>query len=426
MSQTKNYGMVLLVFVTFFVISFLSNVMGPLIPLIKDSFSVGFAMAALLPFFFFAAYGVMSIPAGILVDKYKEKKMMLFSFALATLGALMFAAFPNYNNALASLFIMGTGMATLQVAINPLLRVSGGEEHFAFYSVLAQLFFGTASFISPWVSSDLVNSLDNYNEKTASFLLTQLHSLVPSSLPWTSIYWVIALVALAMTLIILFVKFPEVKLKSDEKVDGISTTLKLLKNKTVLLYFLGIFAYVGTEQGLANWMSEYLKNYHDLNPLVEGKNAVSLFWGMLTIGCILGLVLLKFIDSRLVLKLFSVGAMISLAFALFGSANVSLVAFSFSGFCLSVMWSVIFSLSLNSLQKNHGTFAGILCTGIAGGAIIPIIVGTLGDAFGLKAGMLFLFVTLAYILSIGFWSNPLIHNQTISLRKKQTSKLSSL
>lgn len=421
MKNNKNYGIVFLVLMTFFVISFLTNVMGPLIPLIKESFSVGLAMAALLPFFFFVAYGVMSIPAGILVDTYKEKKMMIFSFALASAGALLFAAFPGYNMALVSLFMMGTGMAILQVAINPLLRVSGGEEHFAFYSVLGQLFFGSASFISPWITTDLVEKLAGFNAESSSNLLTLLHNLVPPLLPWTAIYWVIATVAVFMTFLILFIKLPEVQLKEEEKVDGIKTTFSLLKNKMVLLYFIGIFAYVGTEQGLANWMSEFLKTYHGLNPLVEGRSAVSLFWGMLTLGCFLGLILLKFIDSKWVLRIFTLAAIVSLGVALVAPASISMLAFSFSGFCLSVMWSIIFSLALNSIKQHHGTFAGILCTGIAGGAIVPLIIGTLGDAFGLKTGMLFLFITMAYILSISFWAKPLVNNRTISIKRKSNS-----
>ena len=50
-------------------------------------------------------------------------------------------------------------MAMLQVAINPLLRVSGGEEHFALNETIAQLLFGSASFLSPWIYSYLVVNL---------------------------------------------------------------------------------------------------------------------------------------------------------------------------------------------------------------------------------------------------------------------------
>lgn len=110
--------------------------------------------------------------------------------------------------------------------------------------------------------------------------------------------------------------------------------------------------------------------------------------------------------------------MISLTFALFGPGKVALVAFPMVGFFASVMWSVIFSLALNSVAKHHGSFSGILCTGIIGGAIVPLIIGWLGDFFGLRFGMSFLYLILGYILSIGFWSKPLITNVTFRDKKK--------
>jgi fucose permease len=89
------------------------------------------------------------------------------------------------------------------------------------------------------------------------------------------------------------------------------------------------------------------------------------------------------------------------------------------GFFASVMWSVIFSLALNSLKSNHGAFSGILCSGIIGGAIVPLIVGVLSDYIGLRGGMAFVFITLTYILSISFWAKPLIKNMTIFDKKEK-------
>lgn len=116
---------------------------------------------------------------------------------------------------------------------------------------------------------------------------------------------------------------------------------------------------------------------------------------------------------------FSSAALASLTFALFGAGKVALYAFPLVGFSASVMWSVIFSLALNSVEKHHGSFSGILCTAIIGGALVPLVIGWLGDRFGLRFGMIFLYATLGYILSIGFWSKPLISNVTFRLRKKR-------
>jgi fucose permease len=103
------------------------------------------------------------------------------------------------------------------------------------------------------------------------------------------------------------------------------------------------------------------------------------------------------------------------ALAMFGSAALSLVAFPASGFFLSVMWSIIFSLALNSASRHHGALSGILCTGILGGAVVPLLVGVLGDHIGLRQAMLTVFVTLGFILSISWWARPLIRNQTVGI-----------
>jgi FHS family L-fucose permease-like MFS transporter len=407
----RNYYIVGLIFLTFFVISLITNILGALNPDIINSFNLSLTLSAFLPFAFFIAYGVMSIPAGILVEKYKEKKTMAAAFSVAFIGALMFSIFPHYLVFLPSLFLMGAGMAMLQVAINPLLRVSGGEEHFAFNSVMAQLVFGGASFLAPMLLTYLVSNLNEPQSK--NIVKTIFSDLIPADLSWVSLYIFFAVVLFFMIIIILFSKFPEVERKEDEKSGSWVTHKNLFKNKIVILYFIGIFAYVGTEQGVSYWISKFLYTYHNYDPLMVGASIVGWFWGMMSIGCLIGLGLLKLFDSRKILVGAVIAAAIFLATALFGPGNIALIAFPMVGFSLSVMWSIIFSLALNSVESHHGSFAGILCTAIIGGAVIQLFIGWLGDIFGLRTGMTFIFVTLAYILSIGVWANPIITNETI-------------
>jgi fucose permease len=406
----RSTFLVLLVMLIFFVISFLTNILGPIIPDIIDSFNLSIGLAGFLPFSFFVAYGVMSIPAGILMEKYGDKPVLVGAFILAFLGALLFAMIPGFSIALFSLFSIGIGMAMLQVVINPLLRSAGGEAHFAFNSVMAQLVFGAASFLSPWLYSYLVLNVHSGSDAAIIQLFDQL---VPENLKWVSLYWVFALTALLMAIALFFIKFPKVELKEDEKIDTGSTFKELISNRYVILFFFGIFAYVGTEQGIANWTSKFLQTYHGADPATTGASVISYFWGLLTIGCFLGLILLKFYDSRKVLLVFTSGAILSLLAGLFGSKEIALYAFPLTGFFASVMWSVIFSLALNSVPKHHGTFSGILCTGIAGGAVVPLIVGGIAEVIGLRIAMLFLLITLGYILSIGIWAKPLVNNATV-------------
>jgi FHS family L-fucose permease-like MFS transporter len=405
----RNYFIVGLVFLLFFVLSFLTNILGPIIPDIIDSFHVSLAAAAFLPFSFFLAYGVLSVPAGFLVDRFTEKPVMIASFIAALAGALSFALHPTYAVAIVSLFTIGAGMAMLQVAINPLLRVAGGEEHFAFNSALAQFVFGTASFLSPLIYSYMVNNVASERGP----LLRLFAQITPTHLRWVSIYWIFAAVSAAVIVLLSTIRFPTITRTEEEQAGTVGTYLGMLRSGMVWAYFGTMFAYVGSEQGTADWISKFLMQYHGYDPHTTGANAVSWFWGMMTVGCFVGLVLLKLFDSRRVLIGFGAGALCALSAALFGSATLSLYAFPAIGFFASIMWPTVISLGLNSVKAHHGSFAGILCTGIIGGAAVPLIIGRIGDLAGLRTAMMCLYLTFGCVLSLGLWAKPIIANATL-------------
>jgi fucose permease len=415
----RSYFIVGIVFLVFFVLSFLTNILGPIIPDIIDSFHVSLAAAAFLPFSFFLAYGVLSVPAGFLVDRFTEKPVMIAAFIAAFVGAMSFAMHPTYRVSVVSLFTIGAGMAMLQVAINPLLRVAGGEEHFAFNEAVAQFVFGAASFISPLIYSYMVNNLPQASRH--GLLLRALAGITPSNLQWVSIYWIFAAVAAGMILLLAVIRLPRIERKEDEQAGTAGTYAALLRRPMVWLYFGCVFAYVGSEQGTADWTSKFLSQYHGYDPHTTGASAVSWFWGLMTAGCFLGMILLKAFDSRRVLLAFAVGAIATLSAALFGPATVSLYAFPLIGFFASIMWPTIISLALNSVSEHHGSFAGILCTGIVGGAIVPLIIGRLGDLVGLRAGMVFLYVTFGCVLSVGLWARPIITNATFASKSQRSN-----
>src|ERR1700749_4813724 len=212
--MARNRFLVGLIFLVFFVISLPTNILGPIVPDIINTFSVSLGAAGFLVFAFFIAYGVMSIPGGFLVERFREKPVMIGAFLFAMLGSIGFALHPTYKVAFVSLFVIGGGMATLQVAINPLLRTAGGEEHFAFNETLAQLCFGTASFLSPWIYSYLVVHLPD--PQYQGFLLMILRRLTAESFPWVSLYWLFALIAGGMAVILAFTRFPTVHHTTEE------------------------------------------------------------------------------------------------------------------------------------------------------------------------------------------------------------------
>jgi len=296
--------------------------------------------------------------------------------------------------------VIGLGMAMLQVVINPLMRTTGGEARFAFFAVMAQLVFGLASYVSPLIFS----------------VMMRQPAAARRILVWVQFYWVFVVVYLLLIITTAWIALPRVTLAENERSGSLATYRSLIGERPVQLFFLGIIAYVGTEQSLADWMSQFLGTYHHFSPTREGARAVGLFWGLMSVGCVLGMALLRLLDARVVLAAATTLAIACVALALFGSADVALLAFPATGFFLSVMWSIIFSLALNSVSRHHGAFSGILCTGILGGAVVPLLVGTVGDRFGLRLALLAVFVTLGFILSIAWWARPLIRNETVGIR----------
>ena len=406
----KSKFLVGIILFVFFVISFLTNIIGPLVPDIINAYNLSLSMAAFLPFSFFLAYGVMSIPSGFLVEYIGEKKVMILAFLISSIGALAFSITPSYSFYILSLFLIGSGMAMLQVSINPLLRKIGGEKEFAFNSVLGQLFFGLASFISPLIYSYLIIRL-SVSIEPSNYMILFFKKITFPGLRWVSLYWIFAITSFLMCVTLIFTNFPEKKKPGRETKEKLNNYLAIIKNPMVILYFFGIFSYVGVEQGVANWISKFLEIYHSINPQILGAKIISYFWGLMTLGTISGLFLLKLIDSRKILIFFTSASIISFLLAVFGPLKVSLILFPLVGFFISTMWSIIISLALNSTSKDHGAFSGILVSGIIGGAVIPLIIGILADFVGLKFGMTILLIPLLFILTIGFWSSPLINNK---------------
>ncbi|WP_320169839.1 MFS transporter [Maridesulfovibrio sp.] len=410
-SRYSNQTIVWMIMFGFFVISFVTNILGPIMPNATKDMHLTLTQSGVLPFAFFIAY-LVSIPAGYLLESRGSKFTILSAFTLGICGALIFCSNANYLTYLISLFVIGASVAMLQVAFWPLLRTCGGEENYSFLSVLTQVFFGAASFLSPFVFSYLVQNLPYSGND--DFFLTTMTKLIPPNLEWVSIYWLNAAVMCGMVIFIALFRFPRIVLNAEEKLDGTKTIARLLQNETVLIYFFGIFAYVGMEQGISVWITQFLQDYHGVDPNTTGARVVAFFWALQCIGSFIGIVLLRLVDVRTVLKSFLILQLAALSAALFCPRTISILAFPVCGFLTSVMYGSVFSLGMNSLDSHHGSISGIFCTGIIGGAIVPLIVGTLGHYTGLRYGMCFVYLTILYLLYISMTARPLINNKTIS------------
>ena len=135
-----------------------------------------------------------------------------------------------------------------------------------------------------------------------------------------------------MCVTLIFTNFPEKKKPVRENKEKLNNYIVLIKNPIVILYFFGIFSYVGLEQGVANWISKFLEIYHSLDPQNMGAKIISYFWGFDDTWDFLWTFLLKIIDSRKILIFFTSASIISLLISLFGPLKVSSIFISVNWF----------------------------------------------------------------------------------------------
>ena len=404
----NRIGLLAIIMVFWFVISFITNILGPLIPDIINTFNLSkLTLAGFIPTSFFVAYAVMSIPAGILIEKVGEKVVLFIGFSIVLAGSVLFAFLHTYPVLLVSSFVIGLGMAMLQTVMNPLQRTVGGEENYAFVSDCSQVVFSAASFISPIVYS---------------YYVTNPMSFAPERMPWISLYYLFGFILVAILAVVLVTRFPKIELKSDEKSGDKSSFMELFGMRKVWLFALALFFYTGTEQGMSNNISLFLERYHGVDPHTLGATCVSWFWGSMLIGCVIGLLLLKLIDSKQLLKICCVLSAAVLAAGLFAPDSMRIAGYPVAvfalpavGFAMSLMFPIIMSLALNSVSKHHGSFAGIMCSAIVGGAAGPLLVSMLSDAVSSqRIGMCLIFIFIAYILFIAFWAKPIVKNKLLT------------
>lgn len=414
--------MLLLIMSFWFTISFITNILGPLIPDMVSSFLLSdLTLAGFIPTSFFLAYALMSIPTGMLIDRIGEKSILIIGFILSLLATVLFGILHTYMVLLLSSFLIGIGMAMLQTVLNPLQRAIAGEEHYAFIAIVAQFVFGIASFLSPRVYSYLVNHLSvSSSIVPENIVLSFFRQITPTDMPWVSLYWIFSALLIVVLFVTIFVHFPSVE--TAKETSGTSSYSDLFKKPIVWLFFGGIFSYVATEQGISIFISTFLVKIHHIDPQGLGAIVVSWFWGMMTIGCLLGMILLKLFDCRKLLRISGLVTIILLAIGVWGSRSMALVVFPSIGFSISMMFGVIFSLALNSVPSHHGAFAGILCSAIVGGAVGPLLISIVADYAGIRTGLCLPFLFILYITLIGYWAKPLVDNKTVSFRDLFHSK----
>jgi len=329
--------------VIFFEAGIIASLMGAIIPDVISCFHISYSIAAVMPFSYFIAYAAASVPAAVLGERSGCKGAVLVSLALGFAGTITFATWPIYPVALPSLFLVGCCLAGSQVNLLPMLRSVVGAEHLGFFTVLMTLMYGLGAFFSPHIYSYLVTHL--HSGQSLNPLIGWLEQHTQTETSWVAVYWVSS-AAIAVTIFIFaLVKFPRVQMTTSEKAGSLSSYRELLIDGKVWFFAIGVLLYVFCEQGVANWISEFLRQTHGMDPQTRGAGILGQYWIFLTLGCLVGLGLVRLFDSRRVMAMAATLAAFSLLLALHGNRSLSVSGFVGVGFFISVLWPITMELA---------------------------------------------------------------------------------
>lgn len=383
----KNYTIPLILMVwLYFVIGFITSLNDILVQHFKDLFNLSNKAALLVQFCFFTAYFVMSLPSGKIIGRIGYKRGIVLALAVMGIGLLLFlpaSAIISYPLFLFALFVVGSGLALLQVAINPYVGALGKPETAASRINLAGFFNSSATTIAPKLGATFIFI-------AVGATTAQLARSV--RMP----YLVLAICTFAMATLVAFVHLPDVIEQDDPslKSDGSVWRFNHLR-----LGALAIFFYVGAEVAIGSILISFL-GQPSMGSLSHNAAAtyVSYYWGGAGIGRLIGFFALQKIRAQRALAFVSLIASFLVITTLLAHGHVAMWAIVSCGLFNSIMWPCIFPLSVKNLGPLTSQGSGILVTMVVGGAIIPEIQAYLADIFGYQPSFIVVLFCYAYIL----------------------------
>lgn len=420
--STQNYSTALYsLMVLFFMMGFITCFNDILIPYLKVIFKLNYTQVNLINLCFFGAYFIMSIPGGRLVQRFGYKAIMIAGFVIAALGCILFypaAEQKIYGLFLGALFILATGITLLQVAGNPYVAVLGSPESSSSRLTLTQALNSLGTTIAPKLGTLLI--LSNLPQmpreleglKSYADLPENLNNLLNTILSQTKLiylqgtYLAIAAVLLLIGGALFIMKLPAIGHGEGEvSTEGAKEKSSIWQYRHLVLGMVGIFTYVGAEVSIGSHIINYLemKDVMGLAAVAAGPYLMY-YWGGAMVGRFLGTVILQKFNPGKVLGTYGLMAVLMIAISILTHGEISMWSLLLVGFFNSLMFPTIFTLAIKGLGRFTEQASGLLCTAIVGGALLPLLFGTVADMTGgnLKIALIIPILCYFYISFFGF------------------------
>lgn len=362
--MNKNLGRVLPVLFGFFVMGF-CDVVGISTSYAKADFGLSETLAGFIPSMVFIWFLLLSVPGAMLMNRWGRKRVVQLSNLITIVGMMIpFIAY-NFTTCMVAFALLGIGNTLLQVSLNPLLTNVVKGDALTSALTAGQVVKAVSSFCGPFIAALAVSLFGN----------------------WQYLFPIFAAITVLSALWLMATPIEEEPAGAD-KPSSPAATFSLLKERTVLLLFLGIVFVVGVDVVMNTVAPKLLMERAGFDVEHAGFGS-SVYFFCRTAGALIGSILLarisdiRYFRSHIAL---AVAAMAALFFVS-GSLPV-LVLVGVIGYACSSIFPVIYSAALRACPEKANEISGLMITGVCGGAVIPPLMGVAADGMGSQAGSL--------------------------------------
>ncbi len=398
--QNKGYAFPLTAMTTlFFLWGFITVLNDVLIPHLRDVFSLSFTQAMMVQFCFFGAYFIVSIPAGWLVKIIGYKKGVICGLCVSAAGCMLFYPAVNvlqYWFFLLALFVLASGLTILQVSANPYVAVLGSPETASSRLNLAQALNSLGTTIAPWFGGMLIFS-------ASAGLVTAAAQAEAVKVP----YLILAGALMTMAIFFAMIKLPEIHggdVSSEKAKVHPEEKLPIFSALQLRYGLVAIFFYVGAEVSIGSFIVNYFNEpYMGALKEADSSTLLAFYWGGAMVGRFIGFAIMRFVTPYKVVVFNAIIIMLLLLLTVNTEGSTARWAVLAIGLFNSIMFPTIFTMGIDRLGTRTSQGSGLLCLGIVGGAIVPLIQGVFADGWNIQIS--FLVPAICYIFIIWYAFN---------------------
>lgn len=359
----NNLRTLLPVLFGFFIMGF-CDLVGISTSYIKDDFTLSETVAGFIPSMVFFWFLIFSVPTAIIMNRIGRKKTALLGNIFTLVGMFIPFVYYNFMSCMTGFIFLGIGNAILQVSLNPLLTNVVSQGALTSSLTAGQVIKAVSSFCGPLV---------------AAFAAIYLGS-------WQYMFPIFAVVTLLSSAWLIMTPISESAFQV--KASTVSATFALLRDRSILLLFLGILSIVGTDVGM-NTVTPKLLIERCAMPVENAGFGSSLYFLCRTAGAFVGVIILSKIGETIYFRIHITVALAAMALLYFMTSQIGILTMvGIIGFACSSIFPVIYSLAMKRMPEKANEISGLMITGVFGGALIPPLMGYAADTIGSQQGSL--------------------------------------